>query len=189
MPMKIGYYLITDPIKDYDNIILITNKGVDDPIYDFEYNKGKYPTRDELFKSINSNDTLVIYELSHIASTLKQLFKLKDLLVSKSITLISIKENINTGKTDLDQEYILQLITEFDFNVRSEKTIIGLGNARRYGIKGGRRKGLSPSSLKKAEQVAKLWQSNPDINYVVKMSGVPRSTTYRYLKKMGINVK
>lgn len=184
--MKYGYYLVTDLKKDQTNIDMLLKECDNDVVSDQEYYNNKYPNRKDLFDKLGYNDTLIVYQLSHLAESMKKFRAWIDKFIEKSITLISINENINTANNNLNQEDILKLRIELESGIRSRRTVTGLKYARKDGIKGGRRKGLSPASLKKAKEVAKEWESNPDINYVMKVTGVPKASVYRYTELMGV---
>ncbi|MFA6402896.1 MAG: recombinase family protein [Salinivirgaceae bacterium] len=188
--MKIGYYLIVNPEKDLSVCIQeIRKAGAEEMVYDFEYNNGIYLNREKLLNEIKDLDTLIINELSHLVDSSKSLYILTKKFQIKSISLISLSENINTLKYNMKFSEILKIVYELDNKTSSIKTLKGLKIARESGIIGGKRKGLPMSTIEKAKECAKLYRNGMKNIDIVKCTGVSNATLFRLLKSQGVELK
>ena len=94
---------------------------------------------DELLSSLKRCDTLVISELSRLARSIFQVHQILDILISKKINLIIIKQGIATnGQDDLQMKIMLNTLgicAELERTFISQRTKAGLDNARKRGVK------------------------------------------------------
>src|SRR5713101_5539685 len=109
---------------------------------------GKPFDRSEFLKMLDiarQGDVIVVWTLDRLGRALKELIETVTLLEKRGIELRSLKENIDTttlaGKLMF---HIIAVLAEFERDIISERTIVGLEVARDRGRNGGRRK---PSTL------------------------------------------
>lgn len=142
--------------------------------------KAERPELNRLKDKVRIGDTLVIESFSRLGRSTKDLIELVEYFESKSIKIISVKENFDTmtpqGKLLLT---VFQAFSQFERDLIAQRTKEGLISARARGRKGGRPK-VKEKNIKKA---LKLYKSNDySISEIVEMSGISQSTLYRYLK-------
>ncbi len=99
---------------------------------------------------------------------------------------VSIKDSIDTstaqGRLFLN---IFGSLAEFERDIIRERTKAGLSAAKARGRTGGRKKGLGPEAMKKAETAVMLYKQMKNAKEIAGIIGVGRATVYRYLEEMG----
>ena len=80
---------------------------------------------------------------------------------------------------------IFASLAEFERDIIRERTKAGLSAARARGRMGGKKKGLSPEAIKKAETAVMLYKEKKTAEEIASIIGVGRTTVYRYLEAMG----
>lgn len=154
----------------------------------FEKASGKNLDRIELknlLDSIKENDVVVVYKLDRLARSLKDLIDLVNELALKNVDFVSLSDGIDTstavGKLMF---HLVGAFAEFERNIISERTKLGLTSARARGRKGGKPKGLSIEAQKKAVRVKELYdQEKLSIEEICKVLEIKSKTTlYKYLQ-------
>ena len=111
--------------------------------YFIEKVSGKTMDRPELKKCLEfcrSGDTLYCLDFSRLARGLKQLISITELLASKNVTLISIKENIDTSNAQ--GRLVLSLfgcVYQFELENLKERQAMGIAIAKAQGKYKGRK--------------------------------------------------
>jgi DNA invertase Pin-like site-specific DNA recombinase len=122
----------------------------------FEKISGKNTLRLELNKLVNSlreNDVVVVYKLERLAKSLKDSIELLGLLEAKKVEFESLSDGIDTGTAvGKLMFHVAGAFAEFERNIISERTRVGLASARARGTMGGKPKGLSPEAQKKGHK-------------------------------------
>lgn len=144
---------------------------------------------DLLFSKLQTNDTLIVSELSRLGRSLGQIIQLVDYLVSQQIKLITIKENIviNPGKKDIQTKVMITLFglfAEIERDLISERTKAGLQAAKEKGKVLGRPKGSTGKSKldgKEDEIVSLLDKKIPKAS-IAKILGVSRTCLVDFIK-------
>ncbi|RLE59124.1 MAG: recombinase family protein [Thermoprotei archaeon] len=141
----------------------------------------KRPAFSKLWSKLEKGDTLVIFELSRLGRSLKDIVFLADELRKRGVTLISLKEGIDPRKGDLNYNItigIMGLLAEVERQLIRERTIAGLRRAREQGKRIGR-----PQKVE-ARKVLLLLQKGMKPSEIAKILGVSRSTIYSCLRRM-----
>jgi DNA invertase Pin-like site-specific DNA recombinase len=154
----------------------------------FEKASGKNILRPELNKlldSLRENDVVVIYKLDRLARSLKDLIELVGLIDSKKVDFVSLTDGINTGSAvGKLMFHLVGAFAEFERNIISERTKAGLASARARGRTGGKPKGISAASQKKAVRAKVLYDEQKlSIDEICKVLEIASKTTlYKYIK-------
>lgn len=143
------------------------------------------PELEKLLASLRENDIVVVYKLDRLARSLKDLIDLVSLLEAKKVDLVSLSDGINTvsavGKLMF---HLVGAFAEFERNLVSERTKLGLASARARGRTGGKPKGLSTEAQKKAIRAKQLYDERKlSIDEILKVLEIASKTTlYKYIK-------
>lgn len=145
--------------------------------------------RPELIKMIENlreGDSVVVWKLDRLGRSLKELINLIETLQAKKVNFVSIKDSIDTstaqGRLFLN---IFGSLAEFERDIIRERTKAGLAAAKARGRIGGRKKGLAPEAMKKAETAVMLYKQMKNAKEIAGIIGVGRATVYRYLEELG----
>ncbi|MDQ0885914.1 DNA invertase Pin-like site-specific DNA recombinase [Paenibacillus sp. V4I9] len=144
---------------------------------------GKNDDRVELAKALEylrEGDALVVYKLDRLARSTKKLIEISELLESRKIELISIRDQIDTTTAVGRAMFkMLAVIAELERDIISERTLAGLAAARARGRKGGRPK----IDEKKIKQAMKLYDSRQHSGKeIAELTGVSKATLYREIE-------
>ncbi|CAM4141197.1 recombinase family protein [Flavobacterium weaverense] len=143
------------------------------------------PQLTKLLEGLREKDIVVIYKLDRLGRSLKDLIEIVNLLASKNVDFISISDGIDTstaiGKLMF---HLVGAFAEFERNLISERTIAGLASARARGRIGGKPKGMSVESQKKAIRAKALYDEKQLlVEEICKVLEIKSKTTfYKYLK-------
>jgi DNA invertase Pin-like site-specific DNA recombinase len=154
----------------------------------FEKISGKNTVRPELDKlldSLRENDVVVVYKLDRLARSLKDLIELVGLLEAKKVEFVSLSDGIDTGTAvGKLMFHVVGAFAEFERNIISERTRVGLASARARGTMGGKPKGLSADAQKKAIKAKQLYDERKlSIDVICKVLEIASKTTlYKYIR-------
>ena len=126
-------------------------------------------------------DTLVIWKLSRLARSLKQIIETTYALQEREIGLKVLTQNIDTSSPE--ERLFFHMTAAFDEFQRElivENTRAGLDNARRKGRRGGRPPKMTPETIRAAEAMLKDTSGYEFISDIIKQLGVGRTTFYRH---------
>lgn len=145
----------------------------------------------ELINTVQSGDLIVITELSRLGRSLMMILDTLQLLLNKGVKVIAIKEGYELG--DNVQSKVLAfafgLSAELERNLISERTRMGIANARKNGKQIGRRKGQIPR-LKldgRENEIIRLRKQNVSKTRCAILLNVSRITLLKYMRCKGIN--
>ena len=140
------------------------------------------PELEKLLDNIRSGDTIVISELTRLSRSTKDLFELVEQIHSNGADIRSLKESWLDTTTPQGKLMftIFTGISQFERDLISQRTKEGLQSAKSRGRNGGR-----PVKDKQAiERALKLYNSGEyTIKDIESMSGVSKTTLYRYIQK------
>jgi len=135
----------------------------------------------EALSFLRKGDTLVVWKLSRLARSLKEVIVLSEELLRKEIGLKVISQSIDTttpeGKLFF---HITAAFDEFQRELIVENTKAGLEAARKRGKNGGRPKAFSKDQLSLAQTMLKDIENYPSISDIIKTLKIGRTTFYRY---------
>jgi DNA invertase Pin-like site-specific DNA recombinase len=145
-----------------------------------EHKNGTKQDRPELEHALNalgSGDTLVIYKLDRLSSSLKNLLEIARRIQHRGAALKCINPPIDgsTGKCFFD---VLSAIAEFEQDLIKERTRAGLRAAKQLGKLGGRPKSISQETITRARALLVQGNSKTDI---AKSLNLSRASLYRLL--------
>jgi DNA invertase Pin-like site-specific DNA recombinase len=106
---------------------------------------------------------------------------------TRGIGFISLNDSIDT--TTAQGRLIFNLfasLAEFERDLIRERTKARLSAARARGRMGGKKKGLTPDAIQKAETVKTLYQQGKRTDDIAKILRIGRATVYRYLEYMQV---
>jgi len=143
------------------------------------------PVLNKLLSTINSGDTLIVYDLSRLNRNTKDFLELLDGLDSRGINLIIhnmggqvVDSGSATGKMILT---VLAAVETMNRQVTLEKQAHGIAIAvANNKFKG---KQVNPETVKKCERALKLVEQGVSKEKAARAESVGVATLYRYLKK------
>ena len=126
---------------------------------------------------MDEGDTVVIESLSRLGRSTKDLIELVELLHTRGVQLVSLKESIDTSTSTGKLLFtILSALAQFERDVIADRTREGLNAARARGHSGGRPK----TEQRKISQAIKLYQTKQySVREIEELTGVKKSTLYR----------
>jgi len=141
--------------------------------------KAMRPGLSEAVAFMRSGDTLVIWKLSRLGRSLKQLIEAVQMLQDKGIELRSLHESIDTNTaTGKLLFHIVAAFAQFERDNMIENTKAGLEAARARGKKGGRKPAMDAKKLALARTLRA--DLTLPIGDICKTLGVSKATFYRY---------
>jgi len=109
------------------------------------------PALDRALRSLKAGDVLVVWKLDRLGRSLQHLIEILKTLEQRGIEFQSVSDYIDTktpsGKLVF---HVLGAVAEFEREMISERTILGLGAARRRGSLLGRPKSMSNEQIEEA---------------------------------------
>ena len=130
---------------------------------------------------MRAGDTLVVWKLSRLARSLRQIIDTVRDLDERKIQLKALSQNIDTSTPE--GRLFFHITASFDQFQRElivENTKAGLANARKRGRIGGRPVLMSKEMIRAAESMLKDTDNFKFISEIVAQLGVSRSTFYNY---------
>ena len=141
--------------------------------------KAARPGLTEAVAFMRSGDTLVIWKLSRLGRSLKQLIEAVQMLQGNGIELRSLHESIDTNTaTGKLLFHIVAAFAQFERDNMIENTKAGLEAARARGKKGGRKPAMDAKKLALARTLRA--DTTLPIGDICKTLGVSKATFYRY---------
>lgn len=143
------------------------------------------PELNKLLDSLRENDVVVVYKLDRLGRSLKDLIELVNYLGIRKVDFVSLSDGINTGSAVGQLMFhLVGAFAEFERNLISERTKLGLAGARARGRKGGKPKGLSTDAQKKAVRAKQLYDERKlSIDEICKVLEIASKTTlYKYIR-------
>jgi DNA invertase Pin-like site-specific DNA recombinase len=139
----------------------------------------KRPALLRCLKTLKPGDTLIVWKLDRLGRSLRDLITMLDDLKKRSVKFHSLTEAIDTTTpTGRAMWQMIGVLAELERSLIVERTQAGMKEARRRGVKFGRRKKLSPAQIAKAR---KLIEQGERVRDVAALWNVGRTTLYRAL--------
>ncbi|MDE5420995.1 recombinase family protein [Ancylomarina sp. DW003] len=136
----------------------------------------------ELMQTIRKGDTVIVYRVDRIFRSLKNMVELIETFNQMQVNFTSLSEP-QFDTTSANGKFLLQIfgaVAEFERNLISERTKIGLVNARKRKKLLGRPKGPTRDSLEKYEYACHLYKNkNYPIDKACQAAGISKTTFYR----------
>ncbi|MBR1557172.1 MAG: recombinase family protein [Prevotella sp.] len=134
---------------------------------------------------LREGDTLVIYKLDRLGRSLKDLLDIIEQLQQRNVSLVSLRDNIDTGSTAGKLVlHIFASLAEFERDLIKERTEEGRREAKKKGVRFGRPKQPKPE---KADICAQLYRNGNTVAVIMRTTGIrSRNTVYKYLRMAGL---
>ena len=147
---------------------------------------------EELLGKLEPGDTLIVSELSRLGRSLGEIIQIVDCLIKQQVRFIAIKQGIViNGRNDIQTKVTVAmfgLFSEIERDLLSERTKMGLANARAKGKKLGRPNGsLGKHKLDgKESEILELLGYRVSKAALARKFRVSRTCMVDFLKKRGI---
>lgn len=149
---------------------------------------GTSSDKPELYKAIDelkSGDALVVYRVDRLSRSLRDLLDITSVLTKEGIALIVTEQpgvNILTPEGRM-QFYMSAIISEYERDVLSSRTIAGLNAARARGRIGGRRDKMSGDQK---SAIVKLYRDQVSVSEIAESFDISRPTVYRIVRSLAV---
>lgn len=181
--MKFAYARVSTQDQNLELQLDALEKAGYDEIYTEKVSgmKTERPELDKLFSKLRKGDTLIVWKLDRLASSMKHIFELAERLEELGVELVSIQDKIDTTTAVGKGMFrMLMVLNEMERDIISERTKAGLESARARGRVGGRPK--KPNS--NIEKALKLYDSKEyTIAEITEMTSVSKATLFRRIKE------
>lgn len=143
----------------------------------------KRPQLAACLEFVRAGDTLVVTRLDRLARSTLHLCQIAAELQRKQVQLDVVDQQINTtNATGRLLFHMLGAIAQFETELRAERQMDGIQNAKARGVRLGRHKRLGPQQI--AELQTKR-QQGMTIHTLMKEYHISKATVYRYLIATG----
>ena len=140
----------------------------------------------EMISYLRVGDMVVVYKIDRIFRSLKNLVELIDYFNKHQVQFKSLTEP-GFDTTSSNGKFLLQIfgaVAEFERNLISERTRVGLTNARKRKKLLGRPKGAKKETIEKYHYVQHLYESkHMSIDKACQMAKISKTTFYRIDKE------
>jgi DNA invertase Pin-like site-specific DNA recombinase len=139
----------------------------------------KRPQLTKCLKTLRAGDTLIVWKLDRLARSLRDLITILDDLKQRGVKFKSFTEAIDT-ETPAGRAMwqMIGIMAEFEYSLISERTRAGVKDAKRRGVKFGRKSKLTAQQINQAKKLIAGGERPDD---VAVSFHVGRSTLYRAL--------
>ncbi|PZL71250.1 resolvase [Enterococcus plantarum] len=179
----IGYARTTITDNDLDaQIKILSDFGCDDVYhesFDVTNNKRLISELDTILNNLEAGDTLVICRLNRLGRSTRQLTELTQTFKGSGIHLVSLDEEIDTRLPMGDIYFkLMNGLARMECDLITERTLIGLKNARKKGKIGGRPK-IDTRTVKKIRHL--YHEKKETIQFISSKCNVSVGTCYKYI--------
>jgi len=145
---------------------------------------GSQKNRPELIAALDymrEGDTLVVWKMSRLARSIRQIITTAHDLEQRKIKLKVLTQNIDTGTAEGRLFFhMTAAFDEFQRELIVENTRAGLAAAHRRGRRGGRPPSMTDDKIRNAESMLKDSANYPFITDIIKQLEIGRTTFYRH---------
>ncbi|MEN0130807.1 MAG: recombinase family protein [Brevundimonas sp.] len=160
--------------RDYQAALLADN-GVERLLEDIADRSGQGRDRlGEALDALAAGDTLVVWRLDRLGSTLSSVLTLLDLLVRRGVTVVSVADKFDSSAAGV--RLTIASFVELDRRLHRERTMSGVYAARARGRVGGRPRALSEANV---ERVLAMRDQGATVREIAEEVGTSRATVYR----------
>jgi DNA invertase Pin-like site-specific DNA recombinase len=139
------------------------------------------PALQRCLKRLKPSDTLVVWKLDRLGRTVRDLLNLLDGLEKRKISFQSLTDAIDTNTpTGRAMLHMVALLAELERGLIVERTRAGVKEAKRRGVKFGRKTKLTAEQISHARQ--QIDSEAHSIEEMAALLKVHRSTLWRALK-------
>ena len=186
--MKIGYARVSTTSQNLDmQVSALTDAGCDKIYTEKVSGVGDRTELKAVLEYLRAGDSLIIYKLDRLGRSLKDLLDIIEQLQKRNISLVSLRDNIDTGSTTGKLVlHIFASLAEFERDLIKERSAEGRREAKKKGVRFGRPKQPKPE---KANMCAQLYRNGNSVSAIMRTTGIKsRNTVYKYLRMEGIEI-
>lgn len=182
--MKIGYARVSTSDQNIQSQISLLEQAGCEKIYtDFASGvREDRPGLIQMLETLRKDDTVLIYKTDRIFRSLRNMVNLIEKFNELGVSFKSLSEP-EFDTTSANGKFILQIfgaVAEFERNLISERTKVGLNNARERKKFLGRPKGIKKETLDKYNYALHLYENkNTPIDKAVLVAGLSKTSFYR----------
>ena len=186
--MRVGYARVSTTSQNLDmQVSALTDAGCEKIYTEKVSGVGDRTELKAVLEYLRDGDSLVIYKLDRLGRNMKDLLAIIEQLQQKNVSLVSLKDNIDTGSTTGKLVlHIFASLAEFERDLIKERTEEGRREAKKKGVRFGRPKQPKPE---RASMCAQLYRNGNSVSAIMRTTGIrSRNTVYKYLRMEGIEV-
>jgi DNA invertase Pin-like site-specific DNA recombinase len=183
--MILGYCRVSTQFQSLDSQLDALKKYGCEDIYQEKQSAIKNrPELAKLIEHIRQGDKIVVVKLDRLGRSLRDLIQLTEIFKEKGVEFVSIRDNVDTSTAQGRLFFnIMGSLAEFERELISERTQIGLAAARARGRSGGRPPGLNAASVIKSSAAINMYRNGESISNILNTIKIgSKATLYKYLK-------
>ena len=187
--MRVGYARVSTTSQNLDmQVSALTDAGCEKIYTEKVSGVGDRTELKAVLEYLRDGDSLVIYKLDRLGRNMKDLLAIIEQLQQKNVSLVSLRDNIDTGSTTGKLiMHIFASLAEFERDLIKERSAEGRREAKKKGVRLGRPKQPKPE---KANMCAQLYRNGNSVSAIMRTTGIKsRNTVYKYLRMEGIEIK
>ena len=142
------------------------------------------PNLKRMLETMRSGDEVVVWRLDRLGRSLTHLVDIIERFKAAKVTLIVEQSGIDTSTTGRAFFGLFTVLAEFEREIIRERTLAGLAGVRARGSTGGRPRVMTTAKLLEVQEHMK--NRTISITEITRLTGVSRSTLYRYLTARGV---
>lgn len=187
--MRVGYARVSTTSQNLDmQVSALTDAGCEKIYTEKVSGVGDRTELKAVLEYLRDGDSLVIYKMDRLGRNMKDLLAIIEQLQQKNVSLVSLRDNIDTGSTTGKLiMHIFASLAEFERDLIKERSAEGRREAKKKGVRFGRPKQPKPE---KANMCAQLYRNGNSVSAIMRTTGIKsRNTVYKYLRMEGIEIK
>ena len=185
--MRIGYARVStrEQHLDMQQLTALKDAGCERIFQEQVSGVGERTELQTAMQYLRDGDCLVVYKLDRLGRSMKDLLAIIEQLQTKNISLVSLRDNIDTGSTTGKLVmHIFAALAEFERDLIRERTGEGRAAAKKKGVRFGRPK---QKQNDKAVACANLYRSGMTVAQIQEQLSIKsKSTVYRFLRMNNI---
>ena len=186
--MIVGYARVSTPDQKLEAQIDLLEKAGCEKVYTdvASGTRDDRPGLQEMIRYMRKGDTVITYKNDRVFRSLKNMVELIDKFNEVGVHFRSLSEP-EFDTTSANGKFLLQIfaaVAEFERNLISERTKVGLNNARKRKKLLGRPAGSKKETIEKYHYAKHLYDNqNLPISTACKRAGIGKTTFYRVEKE------
>lgn len=182
--MKIGYARVSTDKQNLDiQVNALKEAGCEKIFQEIVSSMSEeLPEKNRAISFLDEGDTLVVLKLDRLARSTHQLLNDIENIRKRGAEVLFLRDNIDTatsgGKFQL---VVFSALAEFERNLISERTKLGLEAVKKRGKKLGRPRGMNQKTITKCKIVNGLLSQGYSIEKACKEVSISRSSYYSFL--------